>query len=477
MKLALARIAQILDATGEFDGEAVAQGYSLDSRAIKPGELFFAVKGERLDGHDFVETALANGAVAAVVQRDRCAPSPSGKGAAPQSEKFASIKGLIVVEDSLAALQKLAAWVRREWGKPLIAVTGSAGKTTTKELIATVLATKYRVLKTEGNFNNHFGLPLQLLRLEPEHDIAVIELGMSHSGEITELAGIAKPEYGVVTNVAPVHLGFFHAVAGIAKAKQELVDALPATGTAVLNADDEYVSKFGLRFEGKIVMYGITMPADVRAEKFEQRGPAGSTFEAVVGCARQKVELPLIGRHNVYNAVAAIAVGLQHGVSLAEAAGAIAKVSAVDKRGQVVEIAGATVINDCYNSNPRALDFMVDALAGMKPGAGGRRIVVAGEMLELGTAGEDLHRRCGAHAAERGVDVLIAVRGLARAMAEGARQESRRTRAEFVDTPEQAGEWLAREVKAGDVVLLKASRGVKLERALETWKATLVPST
>lgn len=467
MKLSLARIAQILDATGEFDGEAVAQGYSLDSRAIKPGELFFAVKGERLDGHDFVEAALANGAVAAVVQRDRCAPSPSGKDAAPQ---------IIVVEDTLAALQKLAASVRREWGKPLIAVTGSAGKTTTKELIATLLATKHRVLKTEGNFNNHFGLPLQLLRLEAEHDIAVIELGMSHPGEITELARIAQPEYGVVTNVAPVHLGFFQSVAGIAKAKQELVEALPPTGTAVLNADDEYVSKFGLRFEGKIVMYGITMPADVRADKFEQCGQAGSTFEAVVGCTRQKIELPLIGRHNVYNAVAAIAMGLQHGVSLAEAAEAMAKVSAVDKRGQIVEIGGATVINDCYNSNPRALDFMVDALAGMKPGAGGRRIVVAGEMLELGPAGEDLHRRCGTHAAERGVDVLIGVRGLARHMAEAARADSRRTRAEFVESPEQAGEWLAREVKAGDVVLLKASRGVKLERALETWKKA-VPST
>jgi UDP-N-acetylmuramoyl-tripeptide--D-alanyl-D-alanine ligase len=464
VKLSLARIAQILDATGEFDGDAVAQGYSLDSRGIAPGELFFAVKGERLDGHDFVEAALANGAVGAVVQRDRVAG-------------FASTKSLIVVEDALVALQKLAACVRREWGQPLIAVTGSAGKTTTKELIATLLATRYRVLKTEGNFNNHFGLPLQLLRLEPEHEIAVIELGMSHPGEITELARIAQPEYGVVTNVAPVHLGFFQAVSGIAKAKQELVDALPATGTAVLNADDEYVSKFGLRFEGKIVMYGINMPADVRADKFEQCGQAGSTFEAVVGCTRQKIELPLIGRHNVYNAVAAIAMGLQHGVSLAEAAEAIAKVSAVDKRGQIIEIGGATVINDCYNSNPRALDFMVDALAGMKPGAGGRRIVVAGEMLELGTAGEDLHRRCGVHAAERGVDVLIGVRGQARHIVEAARQGSKRIKAEFVEKPEDAGEWLAREAKAGDVVLLKASRGVKLEKALETWKAKLVPSS
>jgi UDP-N-acetylmuramoyl-tripeptide--D-alanyl-D-alanine ligase len=472
VKLPLARIAQILDATGEFDGDAVAQGYSLDSRAIKPGELFFAVKGERLDGHDFVEAALANGAVAAVVQREWVEKfaEPTLAGPASQSGGTRGTRqSLIVVKDALAALQKLAACVRREWGKPLIAVTGSAGKTTTKELIATLLATKYRVLKTEGNFNNHFGLPLQLLRLEPEHDIAVIELGMSHPGEITELAGIAQPEYGVVTNVAPVHLGFFQSVAGIARAKQELVDALPATGTAILNADDEYVSKFGLHYEGKIVIYGITAPADVKAEKVEQRGQEGSTFEAVAGCTRQRVHLPLIGRHNVYNALAAIAVGLQRSVSLAEAAEAIAKISAVDKRGQIVEIGGATVVNDCYNSNPRALDFMVDALAGMKPGLGGRRIVVAGEMLELGPAGEDLHRRCGVHAAGRGLDVVLGVRGLARFIAEAARSNG--TQSEFVETPEQAGEWLAREVKAGDVVLLKASRGVKLERALETWKA------
>jgi UDP-N-acetylmuramoyl-tripeptide--D-alanyl-D-alanine ligase len=468
VKLSLGRIAEVFGAEGTFDGTQIAQGYSLDSRAIAPGELFFAVKGERLDGHNYVQAALANGAAAAVVKRDYHALSPSGKGAASQ---------LIFVEDTLAALQKLASSVRREWGRPLIAITGSAGKTTTKEMIARVLGVRYRVLKTEGNFNNHFGLPLQLLRLEPEHEIAAIELGMSHPGEITELARIAQPEYGVVTNVAPVHLGFFPSVAEIAKAKQELVQALPAMGTAILNADDEYVSKFGLKFEGKIVMYGIAHPADVRAERIVERGVAGSAFEVVAGCSRQAVELPLIGRHNVCNALAAIAVGLQHGISLADAAGALATMAPVDKRGQVMEIAGATVINDCYNANPRAMDFMVDALAGMTPGKGGRRIVVAGEMLELGPAGEELHRRCGARMAERGIDVVIGVRGLARHIADAARQGSRRTKTEFFETPEQAGEWLARDVKQGDVLLLKASRGVKLERALDVWKSKALVSS
>lgn len=464
MKLALSKIAECLGGAGDFDPAAVAQGYSIDTRTVQPGELFFAVKGERLDGHDYVAAALERGAVAAVVQRNQLA-------------RFSSKRNLIAVDDGLLALQKLATCVRRQWGKPLIAVTGSAGKTTTKELTARVLGARFCVHKTEGNLNNHFGLPLQLLKLEPEHDIAVIELGMSHPGEITALARIAEPGYGVVTNVAPVHLGHFRSLAGIAKAKQELIDSLPKTGTAILNADDDYVSQFGLQFQGKIVTYGMRRVADVRAENVEQRGYDGSSFDFVGSGERKRMELPLIGQHNVYNALAAIAVALQHGVTLNEAAEALASTRAVDKRGEVSEYAGATVINDCYNSNPKALDSMVDALMSMTPGAGGRRIVVAGEMLELGPAGEDLHRRSGAHAAERGVDVLLGVRGLARPMVEAARQSSKDIRADFVETPEQAGEWLSREVRPGDVVLLKASRGVRLEIALEAWKKHhLVPS-
>jgi UDP-N-acetylmuramoyl-tripeptide--D-alanyl-D-alanine ligase len=460
VKLSLARIAGCLGASGDFDRNAVAQGYSLDTRTIKPGELFFAVKGERLDGHDYVEAALKAGAVAAVVQEDHVA-------------RFASARNLIVVEDTLQSLQKLARDVRRDWGRTVIAVTGSAGKTTTKELVAKILSSRYSVLKTEGNFNNHFGLPLQLLRLEPEHEIAVMELGMSHPAEITELAQIAEPGIGVVTNVAPVHLGFFRSIAGIAKAKQELIDSLPPSGTAVLNADDEYVSHFGLTFAGKVVMYGIAKPADVRAENITQRGSIGSAFDIVACGIRGRVELPLIGQHNIYNALAATAVALQMGMTLDRVREALATISAVDKRGQVLNLAGVTVVNDCYNSNPRALDSMVDALAGMTPGTNGRRIVVAGEMLELGSAGEDLHRRCGAHMAGR-VDIVVGVRGLAKQIVEAARQGSKTIAAEFMEGPEQAGEWLAREARPGDVVLLKASRGVRLEKALEVWKSKVL---
>ena len=453
MKLPLARIAEFISGSGEFDPAAVAQGYSIDSRTLRPGELFFAVKGERLDGHDFVAQALDRGAVAAVVAAERLA-------------NFTSPSRLIVVKDTLAALQVLAAAVRRAWGKPVVGITGSAGKTTTKEAIAHLLATRFRVHKSEGNLNNHFGLPLMLLRLEPEHEVAVIEMGMSHLGEIRELARIAQPEIGVVTCVAPVHLEFFKSVAEIARAKHELVQALPASGTAVLNADDEYVSQFGRGFAGKVVTFAVRNPANVRAEHIELRGARGSAFEIVAGDGRELATLPLVGAHNIPNALAAVAVALKQGIPLLDAAAALADLAPADKRGQLIEVGGATVINDCYNSNPKALDAMVDALLALPAQ---RRIVVAGEMLELGPAGPELHRECGLRMAERGVNVLVGVRGAAQHMVEAARKAG--MRAQFMATPEEAGEWLAREARSGDAVLLKASRGVRLEKALERWRA------
>jgi UDP-N-acetylmuramoyl-tripeptide--D-alanyl-D-alanine ligase len=329
-----------------------------------------------------------------------------------------------------------------------------------------VLAARFRVLKSEGNFNNHFGLPLMLLKLEPEHDLAVIEMGMSHAGEIAALANIAQPEIGVVTNVAPVHLEFFESVAGIARAKYELVEALPANGTAVLNADDEYVSQFGRDFRGKVILYGRRASADVRAENIQPLGSEGSAFDVVVGGCREKALLHLIGTHNIHNALAAVAVGLEQGMSPSELVAALASLAPADKRGQVVKLGNITIINDCYNCNPKALEAMVDALAGMPAQ---RRIVVVGAMLELGPAGDDLHRQAGQHIAGKKIDLLLGVRGQAQHMVEAARQAG--MQAEFVATPEEAGEWLARETRDGDVVLLKASRGVKLERALEKWQS------
>jgi UDP-N-acetylmuramoyl-tripeptide--D-alanyl-D-alanine ligase len=453
VRLTLGKTAEFISAAGDFDREVTVHGYSIDSRTVETGQLFFAVKGERLNGHDYVEQALAQGASAAVVARDQL-------GRYPVKER------LLVVEDTLVALQNLATAVRRLWGKPLIAVTGSAGKTTTKEAIAHVLAKRFRVLKSEGNFNNHFGLPLMLLKVEPEHDLAVIEIGMSHAGEIRALAKIAQPEIGVVTNVAAVHLEFFDSLADIARAKYELIESLPANGTAIVNADDEYVSRFGRGFKGKVVSYGTHEMANVRAENMEAKGIEGIEFDVVIGTERQHATLPLVGQHNVLNALAAVSVGVERGMKLVEAVGALATMAPAEKRGQVLQVGNITVINDCYNSNPKALKAMVDALAGMPAK---RRVVLAGEMLELGPAGEEMHREAGQHIAENNVDVLLGVRGLAQTMVEAATH--RGIRAEFVASSDEAGEWLAREVRDGDVILLKASRGVKLEKALDVWMA------
>jgi UDP-N-acetylmuramoyl-tripeptide--D-alanyl-D-alanine ligase len=461
MKLKLVKIAEFISAPGAElpDPESIAHGYSIDSRTIAPGQLFFAVKGERLDGHDFVAAALDRGAVGAVVRAD-------------QLHRFPRKISLLPVEDTLTALQSLATAVRKLWGKPLIGVTGSAGKTTTKEAIAHVLGSNFRVLKSEGNFNNHFGLPLMLLKIEPEHDLAVIEMGMSHGGEIRALAKIAQPEIGVVTNVAPVHLEFFDSVAGIARAKYELVESLPASGIAVLNADDEYVSQFGRGFKGSVISYGRSSTADVRAENVGSCGASGSQFDILTPAGHAHATLPLVGEHNILNALAAVSVGLARGMTIEESAAALATMKPADKRGQVLQLDNITVINDCYNSNPKALNAMVDALASMKAQ---RRIVVAGEMLELGPAGEEMHRDAGQHMGEKKIDLLVGVRGLAQAMVERARDAG--TNAVFVATPEEAGEWLAREMRDGDVVLLKASRGVKLEKALETWQAKRVATS
>lgn len=452
MKLSLSKVAEFIRAAGDYPREKIAQGYSIDSRTIGLGELFFAVKGERLDGHDYVTSALERGAVAAVVRSD-------------QLTRYPGKSRLLAVENTLTALQTLATAARKLWGKPLVGVTGSMGKTTTKEAIAHVLATRWRVLKSEGNFNNHFGLPLMLLKLEPEHDVAVIEMGMSHAGEIRALAKIARPEIGVVTNVAPVHLEFFDSLAGIARAKYEMIESLPSSGTAVLNADDEYVSQFGRGFKGKVLTYGRAATADVRAENIESRGTEGSQFDLVTAAGQERVLLPLVGEHNVLNALAAVAAGCVLGIKPAAAVSALATLAPGDKRGQVVQLGNITVINDCYNCNPKALKAMVDALAAT---AAKRRLVVIGEMLELGPAGEELHRESGRYVAKSGIDVLLGVSGKAEAMVEDARQAG--MRAEFMATPEEAGDWLAKQTRDGDLVLLKASRGVKLEKALETWK-------
>ncbi|WP_433969192.1 UDP-N-acetylmuramoyl-tripeptide--D-alanyl-D-alanine ligase [Tunturiibacter gelidiferens] len=454
MKLTLGKIADWIHADGEFDTSAEAVGYGIDSRTIGGGELFFAVRGERLDGHDYVQAALANGAIAAVVSNRWVVPAEVDE------------KRLLQVSDCedcvLCALQQLAHSVRREWGGRVIGVTGSAGKTTTKEAVAQVLGAKFKVLKSAGNLNNAFGLPLQLLKLEPEHEIAVIEMGMNHAGEIAALAQIAEPDWAVVSNVGPVHLEFFpEGLIGIARAKYELIEALPADGIAILNFDDAYVAAFGRGLSGRTVFYGFGEGAGVRAVDVAEVGAEGVEFTVEAKGQHASVQLKMLGRHNVPNALAAIAVGLQSGMELGECAAAVGELRAGDKRGEVLEWRGATLINDCYNSNPTALNAMVDALMAIPAE---RHIVVAGEMLELGSDSAALHAACGARMKERGVDFVLGVRGAAEATVGAARAVGVETL--FVTSPEEAGEWLVANVRASDVVLLKASRGVRLEKAL-----------
>jgi UDP-N-acetylmuramoyl-tripeptide--D-alanyl-D-alanine ligase len=438
----LRAVAQVLGVS--LTADAPVTGCSIDSRTIRPGELFFAVRGENTDGHLYAEKALAAGAAGVVAEH----------GVGPNT---------IVVPNALTALQTLGAESRRRWAKPVVCVTGSAGKTTTKDMIAAVLARRYRVRKTEGNFNNEFGLPLSLLRLEDTDEIGVFELAMSHAGEIALLARLARPETGVVTCVAPVHLEFFDSIESVARAKYELIAALPPTGTAVLNADDQRVSAYA--FAGKRVTFGVEHAADFQAEEIVEGNVTQFRVAAESGGALRldgagaQFELSVPGRHQIRNALAAVAVGSLYGVSLEHAAPALREFRPGKMRGETIEWRGARLVNDCYNSNPQAALAMLDWLS--RAPATGRRAAVLGEMLELGPAAAELHALVGQHA--RGLDFLVGVRGLAREIvaAAGAPVEN------FVETPDQAAAIVERWTRPGDLVLFKASRGVHLERAIE----------
>lgn len=372
-------------------------------------------------------------------------------------------------------MQRLAREVRRAWGGRVIGITGSAGKTTTKECVAAVLQTRFRVLKTEGNLNNHFGVPLQLLRLEPEHEIAVLEMGMNHAGEIAALARIAEPDWAVVSNVAAVHLEHFaDGLDGIAAAKRELVEALPAEGFAFLNGDDERVAQFALSMkpgtEG-VLLYGTRESCRVRATEIEELGLAGTQFLVKADAQQHSIQLRLMGRHNVLNALAAASVGLASGLPLATCCEALETLRPTAKRGEVLEWCGARLINDCYNSNPHALDAMVATLS---QSHAQRRILVAGEMLELGPDTAALHADCGRAAALAGLDVIVGVRGLAQSLVNAAAVAG--AQALFFKTPAEAGDWLRHFLRPGDLVLLKASRGVRLEGALEAFAPPPAPA-
>src|SRR5215469_1702231 len=457
-------IAQVAGALGTHPGarlDALARlaGVSIDSRTIRPGELFVAIHGPRHDGHDHVARALELGAPAASVAE---AELPRFAGAVADR--------CLAVPDTFAALKQLARAVREAWSGKIAGVTGSVGKTTTKEILAALLGARFRVLKSEGNFNNEYGLPLTLFRLDEAHRAAVLEMGMSRRGELSRLAEMARPDVGVVTRVSPAHLEFFASVDEIALAKRELIEGLNGKGsTAVLNADDRRVAAFGSHAPGRVLTYGIENRAFFMAENIEDRGALGTTFDYVSPEGRVRLELALPGRHVIANALASLAAASVWGIGIEEARAVLPSLRPPAMRGELLRFSdGAALINDSYNSSPAALQAMTSLLAAT-PGFK-RRILAAGEMRELGATSSLLHREAGKFAAETGaIDWVIGVAGEAAHLVEAAvAAGTPRSQTRFFDSSDAAAEFLAALVRPGDLLLVKGSRGVKMERIVES---------
>jgi UDP-N-acetylmuramoyl-tripeptide--D-alanyl-D-alanine ligase len=448
-----------LDEVARVAGGSILQGspalafdrYGIDSRRTGPGELFFAVQGQR-DGHDFVAAAAAGGAAGAVVTRP----------VALADRTF----GLVQVRDTVAALQALAHDVLGRCPVKVVGVTGSVGKTTTKEFTAALLASRYRVLKSEGNFNNHLGLALSLLRLRSDDEVAVLEMGMSAAGEILALTRIAPPDIAVVTNVSPVHLQFFRSLDDIALAKKEILDGAKPGSTAVLNADDALVMKIGADFSGRKLTFGLTAAADVRAEEVKSLGYSGFEFLLRYGRESLRIPFPFINGAAVVDLLAAAAVSLALGLRLEEIRPAVLDLRPFAGRGVLVEGSGEIrIYDDSYNSNPRALEA---ALISLAPLPAARRVAVLADMLELGEGEKEFHRRAGEVVARSGWDVLVAVGPLAALIAEGAAGEGMDAASihRFADA-DAAADGIAGIVRDGDLVLVKGSRGMKTEAIVD----------
>lgn len=446
--------------------------FAIDSRDVQAGDVFFALSqpeyrdngfnGDFDDATVYVATAFEKGAIAAVVRRDRF------------EEHSAELKPfenrLIFTDDAIAALQKLAHGVYLDWNKPVIAITGSAGKTTAKELTAHVLeASGRKVLKNIKNYNNGLGHPLTVLNLakDASYDVAVLEMGMSTPlHEIERLCKITPPDVSVVLNVLPVHVEHLGSIENVAKAKAEIVDGMKDGGVAVLNADDERVAAMNALSKGKTITFGIDKPADVTATDIEFAGFGATAFTLKTPDGTSRVTFPLNGRHNILNALAAAAVGHSCGMKTEQIGQSLRNVAPPPQRGEILRFAdGFTVINDSYNSNPAALLSMVQTLVDGSEGAK-RRIVVAGEMLELGDDAEVLHEETGEKIAGHAVDMLIGVRGFGEALVSGAKKAGLENSV-FAADSDEAGKILVGEIREGDVVLVKGSRGVRTEKVIE----------
>lgn len=435
-------------------GDTPLPTLSIDTRTLTPGDLFVALVGPRFDGHAFVADALARGAAGVVVSRPEAVPA----GAADTSV-------VIAVHDTLHGMQQAANVVRRRAGTRLVAITGSAGKTTTKEIAATLLATRFTTLRTQGNLNNHIGLPLTLFALRTAPQVAVVELGMSGSGEIRRLVEIAEPNVRVWTNVGSAHLGNFASIEQIAEAKAEILSGARPDDVLVANAGDARVMRHAAGFSGRTVTFGVNVPADVAVRDVTLRGAFGARGRLVAGRQAAPFETTLLGEGNLANIAAAAAIALELGVPFDAVVGAIRTLGAAPGRGQVHRVPGGwTVIDDAYNSSPEALERALRTLGA----SSGRRIALLGEMLELGPTAVALHERCGRVAASLGLSALVTVGGSAAAAL------GRAANAAGLDgsciAHESASDALARRVtslvRPGDVVLVKGSRGIAMDRVV-----------
>jgi len=438
---------------------AVIGRIAIDSRTLEAGDCFVAIRGERFDGHDFVADVLARGAGGVVISRDLA-------GEAPQDAV------VIRVDDTTRALQDVARDVRRRSGASVVAITGSAGKTTTKEVAAEFLASRHRVFRNKGNLNNHIGLPLSLLELRARPEIAVVELGMNHPGELRTLVGIAEPDVRVWTNVGDAHLGFFASADAIADAKAEILEGADAGDVLVANANDARIVRRAEWFLGRVVTFGIDTPADVSATLVEHRGLLGTSAELRTPAGTATLHTPLLGLGNLSNVLAAAAVAIQFDIPVSQIVETAARLRPATHRGELLRLpGGVTLIDDSYNSSPAALRQVLETVAAAAGCA--RKVAVLGEMLELGAHADALHRESGRAAAAAGLDLLITVGGApAGALADGAIAAGMPAGAVTrVATREEAADAALARVRPGDLVLVKGSRGIGTDLVVARLKA------
>jgi UDP-N-acetylmuramoyl-tripeptide--D-alanyl-D-alanine ligase len=431
----------------------------IDSREATPGSCFVALRGEKQDGHDFVADAFQRGAVLAIVQRDPEVGSPvlNPRSAGPVGQ--IGLPFCLWVSDCLIALQRMAAAWRARFSPRVIGITGSVGKTSTKELVYSVLRQRYKTLRSEGNLNNEIGLPLTLLRLTGEHRAVVLEMGMYALGEIATLAAIAQPQVGIVTNVGPSHLERLGTLENIAAAKAELVEALPADGVAILNADDPFVRDMAKKTRAQVFTYGLEPGSDLWASDIESRGLEGIRFYFHHGSQALQVKVPLLGRHSVHTALRAAATGLVEGLSWEEIVAGLQNVGAQLRLIAVPGIHGTTLLDDTYNASPASSIAALNLLADLE----GRRIAVLGDMLELGKYEREGHQLVGLRAADV-VHKLVAVGPRARWLAEAAVAGGMKKEDVFVaENNDMALRYLSEIVSPGDIILVKGSRAQGME--------------